>query len=77
MKKIQKNLKKVEVMGEIKKGQFIILAYRTSLEQAKKRMESIEDICKKIEADNGIKIKCRLVEDGSETAVKRFETACK
>lgn len=77
MKKIQKNLKKVEVMGEIKKGQFIILAYRTSLEQAKKRMESIEDICKKIEVDNGIKIKCRLVEDGSETAVKRFETACK
>lgn len=77
MKEIQKNLKKVEVMGEVKKGQFIILAYRTSLEQAKKRMKSIEAICEKIEADNDIKIKCRLVAESSEKPVKRFEAACK
>ena len=77
MKQIQKNLNKVEVMGEIRKGQFVILAYRTSLEQAKKRMESIEDICKKIETQNGIKIRCRLVEESLEKAVKRFEAACR
>lgn len=77
MKEIQNSLEKVEVMGEVRKGQFVILAYRTLPEQAKIRLKSIENICKKIERENGIKIRCRLVEENPEKAVKRFEEACR
>lgn len=75
MEIIQKTLTPVEVMGEVRKGEFVILAYRTTVEEAEKRMRTIEDICSEIEAKNKIRINCRLVEENKESAVKRFEEA--
>lgn len=74
MSKIQKTLSKVEVMGEIRKGKFVILAYKTTAEEAKKRLKDIQNICEKIEKEKGITIQCELSEEDGKTAIERFET---
>lgn len=73
MRKIQKMLSKVEVMGEIRKGKFVILAYKTTVEEAKARLKDIQNICKKIEEEKGITIQCELSEEDGTTAIERFE----
>lgn len=73
MRKIQDTLSKVEVMGEVRKGKFVILAYKTTLEEAKERLAAIEKICEKIKEDEGVIITCELSEEDDKTAIERFE----
>lgn len=73
MSKIQKTLSKVEVMGEIRKGKFVILAYKTTVEEARERLKDIQDICKNIKKEQGITIQCELLEDDETAAIERFE----
>lgn len=73
MEMIQHQLRPVEVMGEIRRGRFVILAYRTSAETARKRVRKLEEICKSIEKTEGFTITCQLVEDDGRKAIERFE----
>lgn len=73
MERIQQQLRPVEVMGEIRRGRFIILAYRTPVEIARKRVRMMEDICKSIEETEGFTITCQLVEEDGRKAIERFE----
>lgn len=73
MRKIQDSLLKVEVMGEVRKGKFVILAYKTTVEEAKVRLKAIENICRKIQEDKEIIIKCELAKEDELTAIERFE----
>lgn len=74
MERIQDQLRPVEVMGEIRRGRFVILAYRTPYETAKKREKEITDLCKQIEKE-GFAIRCQLVEEDDRKAIERFEQA--
>ena len=73
MERIQQQLRPVEVMGEIRRGRFIILAYRTPVEIARKRVRMMEDICKSIEETEGFTITCQLIEEDGRKAIERFE----
>ena len=73
MERIQQQLRQVEVMGEIRRGRFIILAYRTPVEIARKRVRMMEDICKSIEETEGFTITCQLIEEDGRKAIERFE----
>ncbi|MGN0153592.1 MAG: hypothetical protein ACI4A3_04010 [Lachnospiraceae bacterium] len=74
MERIQEILRPVEVMGEVRKGEFVILAYRTSYAEAGKRIKEITDICEQIEKEEGIRIQLRLVEEDEKPAIERFES---
>ena len=73
MERIQQQLRPVEVMGEIRRGRFIILTYRTPVEIARKRVRMMEDICKSIEETEGFTITCQLIEEDGRKAIERFE----
>lgn len=73
MERIQHHLRPVEVMGEIRRGRFVILAYRTPVETARKRIREIEAICKEIEENEGFSIICKLLEEDDRKAIERFE----
>lgn len=75
MERIQDQLRPVEVMGEIRRGRFVILAYRTPYETAKKREKEISALCKQIEKEEGFAIRCQLVEEDERKAIERFEQA--
>ena len=75
MERIQDQLRPVEVMGEIRRGRFVILAYRTPYETAKKREQEITALCKQIEKEKGFAIRCQLVEEDERKAIERFEQA--
>ncbi len=75
MEQIQDHLRPVEVMGEIRRGRFVILAYRTPYETAKKREKQIVDLCKQIGQEQGVKIHCQLVKEDVQKAIERFEKA--
>lgn len=73
MERIQHHLRPVEVMGEIRRGRFVILAYRTPVETARKRIREIEAICKEIEENEGFSITCQLLAEDDRKAIERFE----
>lgn len=73
MERIQHHLRPVEVMGEIRRGRFVILAYRTPVETARKRIREIEAICKEIEENEGFSITCQLIAEDDRKAIERFE----
>ena len=73
MERIQHHLRPVEVMGEIRRGRFVILAYRTPVETARKRIREIEAICKEIEENEGFSITCQLLVEDDRKAIERFE----
>lgn len=73
MERIQHQLRPVEVMGEIRRGRFVILAYRTTVEAARERVKKIEEVCKEIEESDGFTITCQLVEEDGRKAIERFE----
>ena len=73
MERIQHHLRPVEVMGEIRRGRFVILAYRTPVETARKRIREIEAICKEIEENEGFSITCQLLAEDERKAIERFE----
>lgn len=73
MEIIQESLRKVEVMGEVRKGQFVILAYRTPAQEGKKRLQELKKLCNTIEQEKGIRIFGKLVEEDEKTALERFE----
>ncbi len=77
MGRIQQGLRPVEVMGEVKRGHFVILAYRTPVAVAKTRIREITEICRVIEKEEGFAIQCRLLEDDDKTAIDRFEACLK
>ena len=73
MERIQQQLRPVEVMGEIRRGRFVILAYRTPVETARQRIAAIETVCKDIEKKEGFSITCKLLEEDGRKAIERFE----
>ncbi|HCJ09479.1 MAG TPA: hypothetical protein DHV96_14315 [Lachnospiraceae bacterium] len=73
MERIKHHLRPVEVMGEIRRGRFVILAYRTPVETARKRIREIEAICKEIEENEGFSITCQLLAEDERKAIERFE----
>lgn len=75
MEQVQDHLRPVEVMGEIRRGRFVILAYRTPYETAKKREKQIIELCKQIEQEQGVTLHCQLVKEDAQKAIERFEKA--
>lgn len=73
MRMVQKTLKETEIMGEVRKGFFLILAYKTTVEEAKERQKELFGACKKVEHEKGIRLNVELIEEDESSAIERFE----
>lgn len=76
MQVIQSKLTERDVMGEIRKGQFIILSYRMSEDRAKRREERLREWCDKLKREKGIEILYHYVKEDDRPAIVRFEEEC-
>ncbi len=77
MQMIQTKLSKTDVMGEVRKGYFVILSYRMSEKHALLREERVKKWCEELKKEKGIEIEYRYVPEDERSAIVRFEEESK